>query len=144
MGRTVVHISDLEARNAEVKDTTYRIKDDPGLYLEINPNGSKIWRLRYRNPQTKKETMFTIGSFPDVKCAEARLTAAQAKVQVRDGIDPNTKKQRDRLRGSGKTFQEIALEWHENQLEAVWQKLKRIWQGLFSAWQSAPCSLPCR
>lgn len=120
-GKTVILLTDLEAKNAEVKAAVYRIKDMPGLYLEINPNGSKIWRLRYRNPQTKKETMFTIGSFPDVKCAEARHAAEEAKALVRQGIDPNTKKQRDRLRGSGKTFQEVALEWHENQL-GRWKK----------------------
>ncbi|EIJ35713.1 tyrosine-type recombinase/integrase [Thiothrix nivea] len=121
MGKTVTLLSDLEARNAEVRETTYRIKDAPGLYLEINPNGSKIWRLRYRNPQTKKETMFTVGTFPETKCAEARPAAEEAKALVRQGIDPNTKKQRDRLRGSGKTFQEVALEWHENQI-GRWKK----------------------
>ncbi|MEB4590239.1 integrase arm-type DNA-binding domain-containing protein [Candidatus Thiothrix sp. Deng01] len=119
--KTITLLTDLEARNAEVKTASYRIKDMPGLYLEINPNGSRIWRLRYRNPQTKKETMFTVGVFPETKCAAARLAAEEAKAMVRQGIDPNTKKQRDRLRGSGKTFQEVALEWHENQL-GRWKK----------------------
>lgn len=120
-GKTITLLTDLEARNAEVKNTAYKIKDMPGLYLQINPTGSKIWRLRYINPQTKKETMCTIGTFPEVKCAAARLAAEEAKAQVRQGIDPNTQKQRDRLRGNGKTFQEVAIEWHENQL-GRWKK----------------------
>lgn len=116
-GKKVTLLTDLEAKNAEVKDAAYKIKDVPGLYLQVNPTGSKIWRLRYRNPQTKQETMYTIGNFPEVRCAAARGMAEEAKALVRQGMDPNTQKQRDRLRGRGKTFQEIAIEWYENQLE---------------------------
>lgn len=113
---TIKLLTDLEVKNAPLKDAAYKIKDMPGLYLQVNPTGSRIWLLRYRNPKTKKETMYTIGTFPDVKCASARHAAEEAKALVRQGIDPNTKKQRDKLRGNGKTFQEIALEWQENQL----------------------------
>lgn len=116
-GKTITLLTDLEVKNAEIKESSYKLKDMPGLLLQVNPSGSKIWRLRYRNPKTTKETMYTIGTFPQVKCAAARLAAEEAKAQVRQGIDPNTQKQRERLRGSGKTFKEVALEWHENQLE---------------------------
>lgn len=116
-GKTITLLTDLEVKNAEIKESAYKLKDMPGLHLQVNPSGSKIWRLRYRNPKTTKETMYTIGTFPQVKCAAARLAAEEAKAQVRQGIDPNTQKQRERLRGSGKTFKEVALEWHENQLE---------------------------
>lgn len=88
-GKTITLLTDLEVKNAEVKDKSYKIKDMPGLHLEVNPSGSKIWRLRYRNPKTTKETMYTIGTFPQVKCAAARLVAEEAKAQVRQGIDPN-------------------------------------------------------
>lgn len=117
VGKTITLLTDLEVKNAEIKESAYKLKDMPGLHLQVNPSGSKIWRLRYRNPKTTKETMYTIGTFPQVKCAAARLAAEEAKAQVRQGIDPNTQKQRERLRGSGKTFKEVALEWHENQLE---------------------------
>lgn len=117
LGKTITLLTDLEVKNAEVKEKSYKLKDMPGLLLQVNPSGSKIWRLRYRNPKTTKETMYTIGTFPQIKCASARLAAEEAKAQVRQGIDPNTQKQRERLRGHGKTFKEVALEWHENQLE---------------------------
>lgn len=117
VGKTITLLTDLEVKNVEIKESAYKLKDMPGLHLQVNPSGSKIWRLRYRNPKTTKETMYTIGTFPQVKCAAARLAAEEAKAQVRQGIDPNTQKQRERLRGSGKSFKEVALEWHENQLE---------------------------
>lgn len=120
-GKTITLLTDLEVKNAGIKEKTYRINDMPGLRLEVNPSGSKIWRLRYRNPKTQQETMYTIGTFPQVKCAAARLAAEEAKAQVRQGIDPNTQKQRERLRSRGKTFKEVALEWHENQL-GRWSK----------------------
>lgn len=117
VGKTITLLTELEVKNAEIKESAYKLKAMPGLHLQVNPSGPKIWRLRYRNPKTTNETMYTIGTFPQVKCAAARLEAEEAKAQVRQVIDLNTQKQRERLRGSGKTFKEVALEWHENQLE---------------------------
>ncbi|MFI0399012.1 MAG: Arm DNA-binding domain-containing protein [Thiolinea sp.] len=75
VGKTITLLTDLEVKNAEIKESSYKLKDMPGLLLQVNPSGSKIWRLRYRNPKTKQETMYTIGTFPQIKCAAARLAA---------------------------------------------------------------------
>jgi len=43
-----VALTDLQAKNAKPKDKPYRLADERGMYLEIYPNGSKYWRLKYR------------------------------------------------------------------------------------------------
>jgi hypothetical protein len=40
--------TDLEARNAKPKEKPYKVAFGEGLYLLVNPNGKKYWRLKYR------------------------------------------------------------------------------------------------
>ena len=43
-------LTDTKIRNLESKEKLYRLYDGPGygLFIEVPPNGSKQWRLRYR------------------------------------------------------------------------------------------------
>jgi hypothetical protein len=38
----------LECKNAKPLDKPYKLSDGGGLYLEVMPNGSRYWRLKYR------------------------------------------------------------------------------------------------
>ena len=40
-------LTDIQVRNAKPKSTTYTMADGGGMYLEIAPTGSKIWRMAY-------------------------------------------------------------------------------------------------
>jgi integrase len=46
------------------KDKPYKVFDSEGLYLLVNPTGSKIWKHKFRFD--KKERLDTIGKFPHV------------------------------------------------------------------------------
>ncbi len=35
VGRTITLLTDLEVKNAEVKEKSYKLKDMPGLHLEV-------------------------------------------------------------------------------------------------------------
>nr|WP_156441433.1 MULTISPECIES: Arm DNA-binding domain-containing protein [unclassified Burkholderia] len=39
-------LTDLAVKNAKPTGKTYRLWDGAGLYLEITPTGSKLWRLK--------------------------------------------------------------------------------------------------
>jgi hypothetical protein len=42
---------DLDDRGAERtqrKDKRYKLADEGGLYIQVMPNGSKLWRYKYR------------------------------------------------------------------------------------------------
>ncbi|MGX5672177.1 tyrosine-type recombinase/integrase [Thermomonas fusca] len=86
--------------------------DGGGLYLEVMPTGSRIWRLKYRH--AGKESRATLGHFPEVGLTTARADAAKARALLRDGIAPNdakaAKHEADR-RAKGAAFPIVAAEW---------------------------------
>ena len=41
-------LSDTSARMAKPREKPYKLADGHGLYLEVAPNGSRYWRLKYR------------------------------------------------------------------------------------------------
>lgn len=58
----------------------------PGLALRITSSGVKSWSFRYRNVNGRT-TRRGIGSYPAIRLAAARTTAAKLRQQVRDGED---------------------------------------------------------
>ena len=38
-----------EIKAAKPKDKPYKLSDGGGMYLEIFPNGTKSWRMKYRS-----------------------------------------------------------------------------------------------
>ncbi len=55
-------ITNTQADNAKPQAKTYRLNDGNGLQLEVRATGAKLWMYRYRNPQTKKPTVYTISN----------------------------------------------------------------------------------
>jgi hypothetical protein len=41
-------LSLFSIQNAKAREKPYKLMDGDGLHLLVNPNGSKLWRLRYR------------------------------------------------------------------------------------------------
>ena len=56
---SVFMLTDLKLKNLKPKQKQYRVADSHGLAIEINPNGSKLWRHRYR--YNNKATMMSLG-----------------------------------------------------------------------------------
>lgn len=48
MPRKATPLTDSAIKVAKPKDSLYKLTDGQGLYLEVTPNGSKLWRLKYR------------------------------------------------------------------------------------------------
>lgn len=111
-------LTDTACKTAKARDKAYKRFDGGGLYLEVMPNGNKLWRLKYRF--LGKEKRFSLGAYPLVTLAEAREGRDEAKKLLAKDIDPVTAKQ-DRkkyvIRNAANTFEAIAREWHENQKE---------------------------
>jgi integrase len=61
-----------------------------GLYLVVQPSGAKAWALRYRH--AGKPAKLTLGKWPVMGVAAARLAAADAIQQVEHGNDPAEQK----------------------------------------------------
>lgn len=111
-------LTNTAIKNAKPQTKPYRISDSRGLYIEIMPNGSKYWRMKYR--LHNKEKRLALGVYPEVTLAEAREKRDAARKLVADGIDPSfAKKQAKQLAAvnAANTFEAVAREWHENQKE---------------------------
>ncbi len=64
-------------KNAKPKDKPYKLADEKGLFLLVNPNGSKYFRLKYRIDG--KEKLLALGVYPETSLKQAR--------EKRDGAD---------------------------------------------------------
>jgi hypothetical protein len=54
-------LSDSAIRKAKPADKPIRLFDGGGLYLEISPSGSKLWRLKYRFAGKEKRSSSSSG-----------------------------------------------------------------------------------
>ncbi len=108
----------LNARTVETsrpKDKSYKLSDGGGLYLLVNTNGSRYWRLKYR--VAGKEKLLSLGVYPDVSLADARAKRDEAKRTLAAGGDPGEVKQTEKqakILAVSNSFEALATEWHEH------------------------------
>lgn len=120
MGRyphTLMPLTDVKIRQAKPGPDPIKLTDGGGLLLEVRPNGSKLWRYRYR--LAGKENTFAIGAYPDVSLSEARAERDEAKALVKTGRHPSHVRQTEKakqLAENQNTFEVVAEEWIEKRL----------------------------
>ena len=113
--------------------------DQRGLYLLVNPNGSKLWRFKcHIGPRgQRREKLLTLGAYPEVTLAEARRRQAEAREIIRQGGDPLAEKLARRAKASLRPVESVealAREWQRQQAPrwspgyaaAVSDRLKRL------------------
>jgi integrase len=92
-----------------------RLADAGGLYLEVHPAGGKHWRWKYR--YAGKEKRLSLGTYPSVTLAKARLARDAARLTLAEGADPvqakSDAKLAQRLR-LGTSFEAVARAWFED------------------------------
>jgi hypothetical protein len=79
-------LTDPAVRRAKPKEKDYKLSDANGLFLLVKANGSKYWQLKYHYLSVEK--LLALGVYPDVKLAEARRKADEARKHLRDSTDP--------------------------------------------------------
>ncbi|EMH4163783.1 tyrosine-type recombinase/integrase [Pluralibacter gergoviae] len=100
------------------RDKAFKLSDGGGLYLLINPNGSRYWRLKYRF--AGKEKLLAIGVYPEVTLAKARSRREDAKKLLSEGKDPAQERKMDKLSRQievESSFEAIAREWHKRRFD---------------------------
>jgi integrase len=114
-------LTDTQPRNAKPKAKPFKLADGGGLYLLINPDGAKYWRMDYRHIDKRKTLAF--GKYPEVSLAEARGERTGARKLLNAGVDPAQDKRLQKAaqaQAAANTFEAVAREWHANKLES-WQ-----------------------
>jgi hypothetical protein len=120
MPKRVLPLTDIQVRNAKPRAKKYKLADGAGMYLEVNPTGSRIWRMSYTQANGK-ENCVSFGAYPAVSLAMARDKRAVVKSQMAAGIDPAQARRvekHQRVVTASNTFEAIAREWHANKAES--------------------------
>lgn len=107
-----------QIRGFRALEKPYKKADEKGLYLLINPNGSKLWQLKFRIAQ--KEKKMPLGRWPDVSLAKARQLRDVARSAIADGIDPMLERKKEKASAkisAANTFAAVASEYIETKLE---------------------------
>lgn len=107
-------LTELAIRNAKPLEKPYKLADGGGMYLEVMPNGSKYFRLKFRF--AGKEKRLALGVYPKLSLAGARSERDKAKDSLKDGIDPSHQRKVDKItkaQSAANTFEGVANEWLE-------------------------------
>ena len=91
-------LTDTAIRNAKPKDKPYKVADAGGIYLLVNPRGSKLWRVKYRLHGAERK--LSLGAYPEITLAEARAARDAARRQLTQAVDPNAAKRQARIEAS--------------------------------------------
>lgn len=105
-------VRDATLRAAKPAEKAYRVTIGDGLYLEVAPSGSKLWRLKYR--LAGKENRFAIGKYPAVLLSDAKEAARAARELIKAGIHPSHDKKLKRIEQGNEhsnSFKQVAGEW---------------------------------
>lgn len=89
-----------------------KLSDGGGLYLLITPSGSASWRIKYRIEG--KEKTYSIGNYPEVSLAAARIELGEVKALLREHKDPVTERRVNRAATAASaddTFRAVAQDW---------------------------------
>lgn len=139
-------LTDTAIRALKPGTKPYKRADGGGLNLQVNPNGSKLWRLAYR--YEGKQKLLSGGRYPEVSLAQARVWREEAKVILAKGIDPSNERKREKRQAAlaaSNDFETVAREWHESRKPKwseryAWITLRRIEADLFPALGKLPIS----
>src|ERR1700722_8117266 len=79
-------ITDTAIRGTEPGAKPYKMYDRDGLFLLVNPSGSKLWRWKYR--VEGKEKLMALGEYPLIGLGQARELHLAARKTLANGTDP--------------------------------------------------------
>lgn len=111
-------LTTLQIKAAKPSDRAFKLADTGGLYLLVQPNGSKLWRYKFR--LNGVEGLQALGAFPEVSLADARRAHAESRKLVANGIHPvqarreerenRTRAELHRVKGS---FGAVCADWNK-------------------------------
>lgn len=105
-------LTDTAIKNAKPTSKAFKLYDEKGLFIQVNPNGGKWWRFKYR--YETKEKLLSLGVYPDVNLKTARAKRENARKLLDEGIDPSVKRKAEKQSGNSageNSFELIAREW---------------------------------
>lgn len=88
-------LSNTKLGSIRPKEKPFKVADEKGLFLLVNPNGSMYWRIRYRI--AGREKSLSLGVYPDVVLKEARAERDVVRDMLAKGMDPSASRKADQV-----------------------------------------------
>ncbi|MDY0162381.1 tyrosine-type recombinase/integrase [Desulfobotulus sp.] len=106
-------LNSLACEKAAAKEKRYFLQDGDGLALQVEPSGRKIWKLRYYFEG--RQSMITVGPYPEISLKDARVSASQLRLMIARGENPVAgKKARKEGGDTASMFQTLAMDWYNS------------------------------
>lgn len=126
-------LTDTAIKKLKPGEKPVKVSDERGLYLLINPTGSKLWRWKYRFDG--KEKVMPIGQYPDVSLAQARDAREDGRKLLASGADPMAQRKAQKVSrrlSVENSFAAVAALWYASWKAArsdshtvyVWRRLE--------------------
>ena len=87
-------LTDIKIRAAKPAGKPFKLYDMHGLFLLVNPNGSKLWRMKYM--LDRKQHTIALGRYPEVSLADARRLRDEARAKLQKGGDPAQERRQEK------------------------------------------------
>ena len=103
-----------EIKNARGKAKEYNLADGLGLALRVRPSGDKYWIFNYQRPITKVRANISLGTFPALSLAHARVIRSEYRDLLSQGIDPKHHRKDNLAAGqaaAANTLEKVAADW---------------------------------
>jgi hypothetical protein len=119
-----------------------KLSDGGGLFLLIQPGGTKLWRLAYRF--AGKQKLLAFGVYPTISLSDARAQRDAARKHLADGVDPAVQRKLEK-QAKVVTFRLVADELvskmrREERAEATLTKTSWLLEFAFSDIGDRPIS----
>ena len=105
-------LSATRVRSCKAQAKPYKLFDEKGLFLLVQPTSAKYWRFKYR--YGGKEKLLSMGTYPEVSLKAARERRDDARKLVVSGVDPSAARRaehRARTHARESSFERVAYEW---------------------------------
>ncbi|QCU89508.1 tyrosine-type recombinase/integrase [Thiomicrorhabdus sediminis] len=99
-------LTDVAIRKAKPNGKVQKLSDGNGLRLEISKAGSKIFKYRFKLHGGDSD--FVIGEYPLVSLVEARRLRDEARVLVKQGINPTDFRKQKRAEKNAELAEQVA------------------------------------
>lgn len=107
-------LSDTKIRSSKPRAKPFKLYDADGLFLIVNPNGSKWWRQRYRF--AGREQLLSLGVYDAITLADARDRSDEIRKLVAKGVDPSAHRKAQTaalIDAKANTLKAVAIAWHD-------------------------------
>ncbi len=113
-------LTDAKCKAAKPSEKGVKIFDGHGLFLFVTPKGAKVWRLAYR--LNGKQQQVSLGEYPLVSLADARIKRDEIRTTLAKGDDPMAPRRAQRL---NKTLEQANNEYWDTRKDLSATYLKK-------------------